>query len=55
MGRWLVSTSNINTVIKLIKGQVVFLKANMLIHGSTPVTGNRIAMVFFSHNETFPK
>jgi hypothetical protein len=41
-------------MVKLIKGEVLFIKANLLIHGSTPAIGNRLAMVFFSHNQTFP-
>jgi hypothetical protein len=51
-GGWLV-LPQIKTVIKLIKGEVLFLKANLLIHRNTLAIGTRIAMVFFSPKQIF--
>ena len=51
-GGWLVFPQ-IKTVIKLIKGEILFLKANLLIYGNTSATGTRVAIVFFSHKQTF--
>jgi hypothetical protein len=51
-GGWLV-IPQLNIVVKLVKGQVVMLRSNILIHGNTNANGVRFGMVFFSHNDTF--
>jgi hypothetical protein len=39
--------------IKLIKGQVVMFRSNLLIHGNSPAQGVHFSMVFFSHKNTY--
>ena len=39
--------------IKLVKGQVVMFRSNLLIHGNDNAKGIRFSMVFFSHKNTF--
>ena len=39
--------------LKLVKGQVVMFRSNLLIHGNSPAQGVRFSMVFFLHKNTF--
>ena len=39
--------------IKVVKGQVVMFRSNLLIHGNANAKGIRFSMVFFSHKNTF--
>ena len=39
--------------LKLVKGQIVMFRSNLLIHGNSPAQGVRFSMVFFSYKNTF--
>ncbi|KAF0480806.1 calnexin independence factor cif1 [Gigaspora margarita] len=43
----------LNLKIKLVKGQVIMFRSDLLIHGNAPAQGIRFSMVFFSHKSTF--